>query len=282
MVRSGRAIRPPSRLADDAPLIPVKSRKVCATRGAAKFLESASQSALSPLNSQRAASKSPASARGAGKKAATDKAAPKPKSKSLAKKRATPATKPKKTPKPKPAKATGKDKPKGKAKPKPKPASKAKGKSKKADTTAAAAAPAPAAAAPAPAPAPAAAPSDDVDDVLDSMSVSFSEMRALRASRSLCVASQIPQLKDRLRANDQVVGGTKAELAQRIKACLRYGCLPRCPQCFIGKLKWRARPGGSLYCPGGHDGDHLVFCRFSCSFGDVDMPKWTPEPGKLV
>lgn len=41
----------------------------------------------------------------------------------------------------------------------------------------------------------------------------------------------MPQLKARLRENDQLVGGTKGALIQRIKECVVFGCLPRCPKC---------------------------------------------------
>jgi len=89
----------------------------------------------------------------------------------------------------------------------------------------------------------------------------------------------VPDLKKRLQANDQIVGGSKGELAERIADCIVNGSLPRCPKCFGGKVK----PSGTgFYCPGSYDDDKFVSCSWKGKAADITRPAWKTEDGKLV
>jgi len=87
-----------------------------------------------------------------------------------------------------------------------------------------------------------------------------------------------PELKDALRANDQLLGGNKQELVNRVLECLEYGCLPRCPTCARGRLKVK---GGGYQCPGAMDDD--VFMRCGATFTHADAPRvpWAKQ-GAIV
>jgi len=89
----------------------------------------------------------------------------------------------------------------------------------------------------------------------------------------------IPDLKKRLQANDQVVGGTKGEVQERIADCIANGCLPRCPKCFGGKIK---KDKSGYYCPGSYDDDKFVSCSWKGKDTDISRPVWKIEAGKLV
>jgi len=92
--------------------------------------------------------------------------------------------------------------------------------------------------------------------------------------RPLLDAIAIPDLKARLRANDQIVAGNKGELIKRIIACITNGCLPRCPQCSGGRLKHV----GSIYrCPGYHDDEDFVRCDYATR--TINFIAWKPEKG---
>jgi len=92
-------------------------------------------------------------------------------------------------------------------------------------------------------------------------------------------AMSIPDLKDRLKENDQVVGkANKNDLITRIAACIVEGCFPRCPKCFGGKLK--EATDGTYFCPGAFDDDKFAFCSYKADTSD--RPAWKPAAGKLV
>ncbi len=69
---------------------------------------------------------------------------------------------------------------------------------------------------------------------------------------------RVEELKDRLKANDQVVSGTKGDLQKRIAECFINGCLPRCPKCNGGRLKLDKK--NHYFCPGSYDDDDFVAC----------------------
>eukprot|EP00039_Didymoeca_costata_P026807 m.16705 g.16705 ORF g.16705 m.16705 type:complete len:281 (+) comp5770_c0_seq1:103-945(+) len=81
----------------------------------------------------------------------------------------------------------------------------------------------------------------------------------------------LPDLKDMLRNNSQVVGGTKKELVARIIYCMEFGCLPRCHKCGGGRIK---KQGNSFVCPGFMDDDTFQFCGFQSNGSDLDFPDW--------
>jgi len=89
----------------------------------------------------------------------------------------------------------------------------------------------------------------------------------------------IDQLKSRLKANDQIVGGTKGELISRIRDCVAHGCLPRCPSCAGGRMK---KVGGMFKCNGFYDDDHFRHCGHSAAVGSIPRPQWQTEAGQVV
>jgi len=91
-------------------------------------------------------------------------------------------------------------------------------------------------------------------------------------------ALSVPELKERLRANDQLLKGNRNDLAERIADCILNGGMPRCPKCFGGKLKIGS--GGSYFCPGSYDDDQFVHCNFVSK--DVVRAKWKPADGKSI
>eukprot|EP00406_Dinophysis_acuminata_P035937 CAMPEP_0179378390 /NCGR_PEP_ID=MMETSP0797-20121207/89309_1 /TAXON_ID=47934 /ORGANISM="Dinophysis acuminata, Strain DAEP01" /LENGTH=235 /DNA_ID=CAMNT_0021094457 /DNA_START=52 /DNA_END=759 /DNA_ORIENTATION=- len=68
------------------------------------------------------------------------------------------------------------------------------------------------------------------------------------------------KLKGLLRANDQIVSGTKGVLVARAADGKAFGALPRCPTCHAGRIKFE----NSIYkCPGYMDDDTFVSCTFT-------------------
>eukprot|EP01113_Clastostelium_recurvatum_P018160 TRINITY_DN2141_c0_g2_i1.p1 TRINITY_DN2141_c0_g2~~TRINITY_DN2141_c0_g2_i1.p1 ORF type:complete len:296 (-),score=95.45 TRINITY_DN2141_c0_g2_i1:191-1039(-) len=87
----------------------------------------------------------------------------------------------------------------------------------------------------------------------------------------------VQELKDRMKANDQLVGGTRNELVSRIADYIQNGVMPRCPSCFGGRLK----PSGTGYkCPGFRDDDHHHFCNYKTT--SAVRPAWVPASGASV
>ena len=81
-----------------------------------------------------------------------------------------------------------------------------------------------------------------------------------------------------LRTNDQLTGGTKTELVDRILDRVEQGNLPRCPQCFLGRL--RVHTNGTFSCPGGYDDDEYQACDFVAV--TIERPPWQFETPGLV
>jgi Histone H1-like nucleoprotein HC2/PADR1 (NUC008) domain len=99
--------------------------------------------------------------------------------------------------------------------------------------------------------------------------------------KAALTSKTVKELKAMLRANDQVTGGTRGELLDRILDCVEHGNLPRCPQCFLGRL--RVRADGSFSCPGGYDDDEYKECSFHAPAGAVVRPPWQVQiPGSDV
>jgi len=97
--------------------------------------------------------------------------------------------------------------------------------------------------------------------------------------RDALTAMTIPDLKQRLQANDQIVGGTKGDLIERIADCITNGALPRCPKCFGGRIK---KKGSGYFCPGSYDDDKFVSCSWTGTDSGISRPAWKTEAGKLV
>jgi hypothetical protein len=81
----------------------------------------------------------------------------------------------------------------------------------------------------------------------------------------------ITDLKTMLRTNDQVTTGTKTELVARVLDRVEHGNLPRCPKCYIGRLRVTST---GYTCPGGYDDDEYKGCDFNATFDEVQRPDW--------
>lgn len=77
--------------------------------------------------------------------------------------------------------------------------------------------------------------------------------------RSYLATKSLAALKAMLRRNDQLVTGTRVELIERVIDRVTHGNLPRCPQCFWGRM--RLNRDASMTCPGGYD-DEYKACGF--------------------
>eukprot|EP01116_Phalansterium_solitarium_P008753 TRINITY_DN22719_c0_g1_i1.p2 TRINITY_DN22719_c0_g1~~TRINITY_DN22719_c0_g1_i1.p2 ORF type:complete len:263 (+),score=67.64 TRINITY_DN22719_c0_g1_i1:894-1682(+) len=91
------------------------------------------------------------------------------------------------------------------------------------------------------------------------------------------MALSINDLKDRLRANQQLVGGKLPDLQRRVADCVVNGAMPRCPQCGLGFVK---RSSNGYFCPGGYDDDHFAPCNYTCKL--IVRPAWIPDTGKSI
>eukprot|EP00743_Colponemidia_sp_Colp-15_P009138 GILK01009970.1.p1 GENE.GILK01009970.1~~GILK01009970.1.p1 ORF type:complete len:1047 (+),score=116.75 GILK01009970.1:38-3142(+) len=82
----------------------------------------------------------------------------------------------------------------------------------------------------------------------------------------------IPQLKAMLKLNDQVLGGTKDVLLDRVVDGMVNGALPRCPSCRLGHLRYNKLD--EVYtCPGYHEGPEAgVKCGFTAK--DIERNPW--------
>jgi hypothetical protein len=104
------------------------------------------------------------------------------------------------------------------------------------------------------------------------------EIEALDAATARFSALSNDALKACLRANDQLLAGTKGDLVERCVDRSVYGNLPRCPHCGIGRLKvaYPRKYGhegmGTFTCPGGYDDDEYKRCSFRTT--SVERPQW--------
>ncbi len=101
-----------------------------------------------------------------------------------------------------------------------------------------------------------------------------------RALKDSLRAMKVPELKERLRANDQIVTGTKSELIDRVAEGITLGALPRCPRCGLGRM--RVSRWGGFYCPGGYDDDEYVDCKHKAREGELDRNPWVFGPNKIA
>jgi len=90
-------------------------------------------------------------------------------------------------------------------------------------------------------------------------------------------SKSVAKLKEMLNLNDMIRSGNKDELAERVADAMVYGAIPRCPQCFGGRLKvaYKSRNHGGQgdwSCPGYHDEDHFRRCSYRSE--EVVRPAW--------
>jgi len=69
----------------------------------------------------------------------------------------------------------------------------------------------------------------------------------------------LPDLKSRLKLNEQLVAGSKKELYDRVVDCAVNGGFPKCPECGGGRLKAK---GSGYKCPGFMDDTTFKHCDY--------------------
>eukprot|EP00808_Paulinella_micropora_P002282 g32781.t1 len=87
-------------------------------------------------------------------------------------------------------------------------------------------------------------------------------------------ALKVPDLKAKLKAHAQIVGGSKQELVDRIVSCMEFGCLPKCPECGGGRMK---EAGDVFKCPGYMEDDEFQHCGFTCDHTKLTFAEWDPN-----
>lgn len=104
---------------------------------------------------------------------------------------------------------------------------------------------------------------------------------ALRQQRQAALAAKsVAELKAMLRNNDQLTTGSKPELMERVLDRVENGNLPRCPECYLGRL--RVDRKGAFSCPGGYDDDEYKACGFTATASEVTRPTWQFETAGVV
>ena len=92
---------------------------------------------------------------------------------------------------------------------------------------------------------------------------------------------RVSELKEVLRANEQIMGGIKEELIERCVDGELNGGLPTCPTCGVGRLKVSPHDE-HFYCPGYFDETAAVYvrCEFRAAPDKVARNPWV-MPGKF-
>lgn len=100
----------------------------------------------------------------------------------------------------------------------------------------------------------------------------FEEIEA--AKRDL-VSKTNAQLQAMCQKNKLAKAGTKQELLERVAENMVLGCLPVCPKCDVGKLKFN-RADGAITCPGFYDdvAGHFTRCKGPSAEEPVSRVPW--------
>jgi len=87
----------------------------------------------------------------------------------------------------------------------------------------------------------------------------------------------IPDLKARLKLNQQLLSGTKKELYDRVVDCAVNGSFPKCPQCGGGRLK---ASGSGYKCPGYMEDTTFIHCDYYSTA--ISRPPWNKLDGQQI
>jgi len=90
-------------------------------------------------------------------------------------------------------------------------------------------------------------------------------------------ALSVPDLKERLKLNEQILSGNKKELIDRIAECAVNGGLPKCPKCGGGRLKTNK---SGYTCPGYYDDDEFKTCDYTAK--SVTRTPWKMATGNTI
>jgi len=87
----------------------------------------------------------------------------------------------------------------------------------------------------------------------------------------------VPDLKARLKLNQQLMSGSKNELYHRVADCAVNGSFPKCPQCGGGRLK---ASGSGYECPGYMDDVTFIRCDYYST--SIVRPPWNKLDGQQI
>lgn len=96
------------------------------------------------------------------------------------------------------------------------------------------------------------------------------------AVRDKYSAMSVTELKEVLRANEQMLSGTKDQLLQRCVDGEMRGGLPLCPTCHAGRLHF---DDGVYHCPGYFDNDAKAVVRCDFTATKVQRNPWSMPGG---
>eukprot|EP00922_Rhytidocystis_sp_ex-Travisia-forbesii_P058770 GHVS01086945.1.p1 GENE.GHVS01086945.1~~GHVS01086945.1.p1 ORF type:complete len:312 (+),score=64.86 GHVS01086945.1:20-955(+) len=92
--------------------------------------------------------------------------------------------------------------------------------------------------------------------------VSAEELTAIETNMTSLRTKSVLQLQEMLRLNKQKIGGNRVDVVMRVSECIVLGSVPKCQSCGGGFLKFSPLTG--VYsCPGYHDEDRFVSCKFT-------------------
>eukprot|EP00922_Rhytidocystis_sp_ex-Travisia-forbesii_P010087 GHVS01014795.1.p1 GENE.GHVS01014795.1~~GHVS01014795.1.p1 ORF type:complete len:356 (+),score=92.68 GHVS01014795.1:53-1069(+) len=101
--------------------------------------------------------------------------------------------------------------------------------------------------------------------------VSAAHVAAIEANMLALRVKSVLQLQEMLRMNKQKLGGNRADVVERVAECMALGSIPKCESCGGGFLKFS--PVTGVYsCPGYHDEDRFVACKFTTK--EVERIPW--------
>ena len=126
---------------------------------------------------------------------------------------------------------------------------------------------------------------DDDDDDNSAAQSSAPSAVSLTDIRAHANTLPLPTLKDCLRANGQLIGGTKAELVMRVADGVLHGALQKCTSCGGGRLHPTTKkvPAKAFRCKGFFDDDEFRHCGAKFKADEVERLPWkaSGHPGGI-
>lgn len=81
------------------------------------------------------------------------------------------------------------------------------------------------------------------------------------------------ELKKMLKANDQTCTGNKGDLIDKVADGRVLGKIPRCTNCYGGRLRFNYK-NGVYTCPGYRDDEDFHFCNKKYQFNEILRTSW--------
>lgn len=104
------------------------------------------------------------------------------------------------------------------------------------------------------------------------LSISYIEEREIDKYIMVFFRKSIRELRDLLKKNHQISSGVKGDLVNRVAQAKVLGCLPNCPVCGGGKLRFNIQTG-EYRCPGYMDDTTFRYCGFR-TFSGIERTPW--------